>query len=83
VFEVSNCGDTEQPFGWTLTLEVPKQRISQTFTGQQPLAAAASFESIIGTRITEAGNYRVSISPGEVSGKSKAGGAGLRLPATC
>jgi hypothetical protein len=83
VVDISNQGDTEQPFGWTLTLEVEKLGISQTFTGQQPLAAGASFETIIGTGVTTAGTYHVTISPGEVSGKSKAGGAVLRLPATC
>lgn len=83
VVDISNQGDAEQPFGWTLTLEVRKLGISQTFEGQQPLAAGASFQSIIGTGITAAGTYHVTISPGGVSGRSKSGGAVLRLPATC
>jgi hypothetical protein len=80
---ISNQGDAEQPFGWTLTLEVKKLGISQTFFGQQPLAAGASFQTAIGTGITEAGTYRVEISPGDGSGRSKSGAATLRLPATC
>jgi hypothetical protein len=83
VIHISNQGDAEQPFGWTLTLDVPKAGISQTFVGQQPLPAGASFDSGIGTGITAAGTYHVTISPGEVSGKSKFGSAVLRLPATC
>jgi hypothetical protein len=83
VIEISNPGDVEQPFGWTLTLRVPNVGISETFFGQQPLAPGATFESIVGTGITAAGTYPVTISPGEVSGKSKSGHAVLHLPATC
>lgn len=83
VIQISNQGDTEQPFGWTLTLEIKKLGISETFVGQQPVAAGASFQSVIGTGITEPGTYPVRISPGDVSGKSKSGHAVLRLPAAC
>jgi hypothetical protein len=83
VIEISNQGDAEQAFGWTLTLKVPKLGISETFSGQQPLAAGSSFESIIGTGITEPGTYLIEIAPGDTSGKTKPGRAVLRLPATC
>jgi hypothetical protein len=81
--DISNQGDAEQPFGWTLTLRVPNVGISQTFVGQQPLAPGEHRLSAIGTGITAAGTYPVRISPGDVSGGSKSGHAVLRLPATC
>jgi hypothetical protein len=83
VVDITNQGDAEQPFGWTLTLDVAKLKISATYFGQQPLAAGETRESIVGTDITTPGTYHVTISPGEVSGKAKSGSAILRLPATC
>jgi len=83
LIDISNRGNDEQPFGWTLTLDIPKLGISQTFVGQQPLAPGASQQSIIGTGITEDGTYLVKISPGNVSGRSKSGHAILRIPEAC
>ena len=82
-FTVTNVGTADQPFGWTLTLSVPNLGLSETFFGQQPLLVGETRESIIGTGITAAGIYHVTISPGHVAGHAQPGSATLKLPATC
>src|SRR5262245_64787846 len=67
-FQMSNVGDGEQPFGWTLTLSIKDLGTSQTFTGEQPLAPGASLQSLIGTGITAPGAYHVTLQAGGVLG---------------
>ncbi len=86
VFEVSNQGDAEQPFGWNLTLSIKELQSSQTFTGQQPVAAGASFQSLMGTGVTTPGSYHVTIRAGAVLGPRTTqawGRAVMRLPGAC
>ena len=83
LIDISNQGDEVQPFGWTLTLTVPKLGISESYFGQQALAPGAELQSEIATGITEAGTYLVKISPDDVTGRSKSANSILRLPGGC
>ena len=74
---ITNYGEVEQPAGWSISYAVRKLDISQTFYGQQALAAGASRYFFSDTGIATPGHYRVRVSVGDTDAKTKAAGSTL------